>query len=474
MKLINDGRRDKTSDILGKNKILLILIGVVLVTIIVVVILLALVKEQEKIHANTGIKVDGKKINTVQIEDVVIQNGIKYIPIKEIAESLGYRAYNGEYKVESEETNKCYLVNEYESASFFENVNYIYKINVKKEDKKQNYKDYQIQQPVIKINGKLYVSLEGLSIACNLLVKSDTENKKIEIYTLSNLIEEYEGIVTKKGLTMAYESNFENQKAILKGWIIVKDTNGKYGIVDGNGNEILGIKYKNIEYDEYTNSFKVTDSYGKIGVWKIENDTVIQKVSNSYDSIELIDKEKQLYLISSSAQYGVITFEEQFILGIGYDKIGIDLTKFDVENRYIMYNELIPVQKDGKWGIFNLNGENIVPIEYEELGCEISKVSKQKNLKNILMVPEYGLIVLKKEGKYGLINWKGEQIITFALSAVYYSDETGQKVAYMESDGQQYDIVKFLESDGRVPRYEKKNEGDIFSDFENTNIDNNN
>lgn len=465
MKLINDGKKDKRNDMLNKNKLLLILIGIVLLTIIVVVILLALVKEQEEIQANQGIMVNGKKIGSLQIEDVVIQNGVKYIPIKEIAESLGYKAYNGEYKVESEETNKCYLLNEYESASFFENVNYIYKMEVKQDPKSQNYKDYQIQQPVIKINGKLYVSIEGLSIACNLLIKSDAENKKMEIYTLDYLIGEYAKTVTQKGLTMAYENNFENQKAILKGWIVVKDSNDKYGIVDGNGNEILGIKYRNIEYDEYTNSFKIKDSYGKLGIWKIENDAVIQKVSNSYDLIELMDKEKQLYSVSSNGQYGVITFEEQFILGIGYDKIGIDSTKFDVENRYIMYNELIPVQKDGKWGIFNINGENVAPIEYEELGCEISRVSNQKNLKNIVMVPEYGLIVLRKEGKYGLINWKGEQIITFALSAIYYSDTTGQKIAYMESEGQQYDVVKFLDADGRVPRYEQKNEGDIFSDF---------
>ena len=409
------------------------------------------------------------------MEDIVVKNGIQYVPIKEIAESLGYKAYNGEYRVESEETNKCYVINEYESASFFENVNYIYKMEVKQNESPRNktYKKYQIQQPIIKQDGKLYVSIEGLSIAFNVIVSSDTNNKKMDIYTLDDLVNRYTKTATNMGLTMAYENSFENKKAILKGWIVVKDSNNKHGIIDGNGNEILGIKYNNIQYSEDTNSFEITDSSGKLGIWKIENDAVVQKISNSYDSIELIDKDKQLYLVSSNGQYGVITLDEIVIIEIGYDEIGIDTTKFEVENKYIMYEELIPVKKDGKWGVFNTNGEKIIELEYDELGCEVSKISNQKNLKNIVTVPEYGLIVLGKEGKYGLINWKGEQVITFALSGIYYSEATGQRKAYMESEGQQYDVVKFLDDDGRVPRYERKNEEDIFLDLDNSNNDNN-
>ena len=466
MKLINDERGK--SDLANKNRMFLMLIGLIIVSIIVVLMLLMLVKSKKGSEANSGLKINGQK-STIGIESILIDNGVMYFPIKDIANELGYNSYNGEYLVQTEATDKCHVVNAYESATFFENESYVYKLEADSNEK--NYKKYQIEQPVRNINGKLYVSSQGLSIACNVVIKADEEKENIEIYTLDYMLQEYQEVATQKAVKLDSEV-FENKKAVLKGWGIVKDNNDKYGIIDENGNEKIGIKYGKILYDEYANVFQITDSSGKVGIWKIENDEVIQKTNNAYDTITLMDKEKQLYMVSSNSKYGVITENGNYIIDIAYDAIGIDTTKFDVKSKYIMYDNLIPVKKDGKWGVFNTDGNIIIPLEYDELGCDTSKTANHKNAKSAIMVPEYGLIVFGKDGAYGLINWKGESTIAFALSAVYYVETVGEQKAYMESEGMEYDIINYLgEYEGIIQRYETSNEDDIFSDFYNANIE---
>lgn len=468
MNLVNDNDRNKTSNASKTNKIFLILIVIILITIMIIMSLLMIISEKMSNVVQSAILVDGVQIKNLQIDDVKIENETLFFPIEDIAKSIGYKFYKGEYKIPTEDVDKCYVMNEYESASFFENKNYVYKFDLTNNQTSEKYKEYKIQNPVKSFNGKLYVSSEGLSIACNVKISYDSKNQKIDIYTLEGYFEKkFEELATENGLTLSQSQSYENKKAMLKDWAVVQDASQNYGIINGKGTEILGLKYKNIEYDDYVDVFQVTDTSRKVGIWKIENNSVSQKIKNSYDSIALIDKDKELYLVSSNNQYGVITFDEKIVGQIIYDKVGIDTTKYDVEDRYIMYDKLIPVQKDGKWGILDIEEKSeVLPLEYDGIGCD---VSNQKNLENIVMVPEYGLIVLQKESQYGLINWKCEKIIDFVLSSIYYSNASGSKLAYMESAGEKYEVVKYLDDDGRIERYENNKENDIFSDFNDIN-----
>lgn len=458
----------KSSDFKEKNKMFIMLIGLIVVAIIVVLILLMLVGKQGKTEANSGILVNGQKVENLSINDIYIEGNDIYFPIKDIASSVGYDAYNDEYIGQTEATDKCHVENAYESASFFENENYIYKMSIADTQKNYNYEEYQISQPVKNINGKLYVSAEGLGVACNLVVKASEDKEKIEIYTLEYWIEEMNKVAVGKGMTLDYESSFENQKAILKGFGIVKSAENKYGVIDINGNQILGMKYNDIKYDEYTNLFEIKDSSGKVGLWQLENNTGVPKISNNYDTVTLMDKEKQLYLVSNNQKYGVVNGEGTVVVEITYDEIGINQELYNVKNKYVLYDDLIPVKRDGKWGFFNLSGQNIISIEYDSVGFDVSKLANKNNYESIVMVPEYGLIVLEKDGMYGLVNWKGEERIQFLLSSIYYYNGTGEKKILMESDGMQYDLIEILENNG-IERYEA--EEDIFSDFYNAEVE---
>lgn len=453
-----------SSNTKNNNKILIVMIGIIILAIIIVCMLLVLLKEEKKAEASNGILVNDVKLENLKVSDMFFEGDELYFPIKDIAPSIGYNAYNDEYMSQTEAKDKCHVVNQYESTSFFENDNHIYKMYVTNEQKQYNYNEYEINKPVKNINGKLCVSEEGLSVACNLTVKVSEDKEKIEIYTIEYWLKKMQEVALKKGVTLKYDDSYENQKVILKGYGIVQSAEGRYGVIDINGNQILGMKYSNINYNEYMDLFEIKDIDGKVGLWKLENGTGDAKINNNFDTITLMDKEKQLYLVSVNQKYGVVNGEGKVVIEIAYDEIGINQELYNVKNKYILYDNLIPVKKDGKWGCFSISGENVISVEYDSIGFDVSKLTNQNNYENIVMVPEYGLIVFEKQGMYGLINWKGKETIQFRLSSIYYYNGTGEKKVKMESDGMQYDLFEILENNG-IEKYEV--EEDIFSDLYN-------
>lgn len=474
MNIIGDNDESKKTD---KNK--LFLVSFLIIGVLIMMILMMLVVVRQKIaQANiSGIIINNKLNKQLKLDNLIIEEDTIFFPIKDTAECLGYKSYNGEYKIQTEDTDKCYILNDNESVSFFEGSNYVYKINLNNDtsDKNntysnsnsntnvnQNYEKYEIEYPVKNVNNKLYVSADGLSIACNLSISADQNKQKIQIYTLDQIEENVKSIVSQKNVELGNNGNFENRKAILQGWIIVQDSNKNYGIINDKGDEILGLKYKNIQYNDYTKSFMIEDSSKKINIWNIEDNQPVMKTKKGYDTIELIDKSKQLYKVSLNGKNGIIDFEGNNVTGMEYDEIGLDITKYSLENNYIVYDNLIPVKKNDKWGVINNTGKTVIPIEYDDIGCI---QDKSANLENIALVNEYGLFVLKKGDKYGLTNWEGQQIIGFSLSSVYFSNETGEKRAYMEADGKKYDIVKYLDDNGTIKKYEQEKQEDSQWDF---------
>lgn len=453
MNLLDYDADKKTNDLDKKGKILLISIGIVGVLAVFALIMLMVVKEQAN-NNKSVVKVNGQKTDKIKIEDLIIDGNIIYFPIKDIAGVIGYEAYNGEFKVETEDTSKCYVKNNYETTSFFEMSNEIYKLEV--DNQKGEYKTYQIKNPVKNVNGKLYVSDEGLSIACNLLLQYDANDQRMEIYTLDNVEAQIANVANNMNLQLRQGQTIEDKKSMLKGWGIVQDGSGKCGIISSSGNEILGVKYQNINYNEYTNSFSVTDATGKVGIWKIENNQPVIMINNDYDSINLIDKNNQLYEVGLNGKYGIVSFDGKLITGLNYDKIGMDISKYDITNQYFVLDNLIPVQQENKWGVINTNGEIVIPTEYSQIGCD--SVQQAAGQENIVIIKEYGIIVLKKDDKYGLMDWRGKSIIDFVITSIYYSSKDGSKKAYLESGNETYDIVELLENHG-IQKY-KPNDGE--------------
>ena len=174
------------------------------------------------------------------------------------------------------------------------------------------------------------------------------------------------------------------------------------------------------EYADEESSY--SDSYNEVRVLvnndKYSLDTPIN-LATSYDDIKLIDN--NLLLVKNDSLFGLvdvlgkeilpIQFEEIYLLNHSvvlarakdiislYSKDGVELFK-DLEEVSENYNPFGAndnyywLKKEGKWGLFDYNLNQIIPFRLEYDSCELVSDKVQENI----------YIQVTKNGKCGLIN----------------------------------------------------------------------
>ena len=435
MNLIDESVNYKKKDSSKKvAKIILILIAVIIIAIISVLGVLMYIKNGE-----LKLYIDGNSNDKVKDMMVVEADGTVYFPIKEIASYLGYQSYNGEYTDKSEDASKCYIQNENEIANFVLNSNKIYKLVLENSD--GNYDYYYANKPVKAMNGKLYVTSDALENAFNVSFKYDTDNNRVYIYTMPYLIQTYSSKVLDYGYD-AISDNFVNQKAVLNNMLVVTKDQGKiYAVIDTKGNAIIEAKYDNIEYLQNTGDFLVT-SNNKEGIISSKRETKVQLL---YDSLELVDSDSGLYIAEKDKKYGVIDSKGNIKIYIEYDQIGIDNTQFEknnIKNKYLLDNGMIPARKDKLWGAFDKNGKTLLNFEYDSFGYI---ATSNKEAINLLIIPDYNLMVVCQNKKYALVNSTGDMVIRPVLDDAYMTISSGKKYYYMNANDRKINIEEFLD-----------------------------
>ena len=435
MNLIDESIDYKKKDNSKKiARIILIFIALIIIAIISVLGALMYIKNKElKLYIDGN--VNDKVKNMMEVDD----DGTVYFPVKDIASYLGYQSYNGEYTDKSEDASKCYVQNDNEIANFVLNSNKIYKLALENSDGNYNY--YYANKPVKAINGKLYISSDALANAFNLSFTYDTDSNRVYIYTMPYLIESY----SAKVLDYGYDSisdNFINQKAVLNSMLVVTKNQGKsYAVIDLKGNAIIEAKYDNIEYLENTGDFLVT-SNNKVGIISSKRETKVQLL---YDSLELVDSDSGLFIAKKDNKYGIIDSKGNIKVYIEYDQIGIDNTKFEknnIKNKYLLDNGMIPAKKDKYWGAFDKNGKTVLNFEYDSFGYT---ATSNREAINLLIIPDYNLMVVCQNKKYALVSSTGEMVIRPVLDDAYMTISSGKKYYYMNVSDRKIDIVEFLD-----------------------------
>lgn len=428
-----------------------------IITIIIVILLIISIALFGVIYY-LGLKqfkfeIDRKSISNSPKNLFLFEDDEIYVSLKDIAELIGYKYYNGGYKQYSEDTSKCYLECDDEVVTFEQDSATIYKTPVGEID----YTYFDLQEKVKRENDKLYISSKGLQTACNLQISYDSENNKITIYTLPFLANYYTSRYKNAGLA----ENFNNKKALLYGLLVVQNVDNtnknvspkdiRYGIHNLNNEEIVGMKYTDIDFIEGTEEFIVTTEEKKVGIITSTGET---KISPQYDALKQIDKDLNLYLATTNNKKGVLERNGKILIYLEYDEIGVDTTQFptnDIKNKYILFDNAIPVKQDGKWGLFDIKGNLILPVDYENMGC-ISKSSSDKTLNNILIIPEIEGIVVgkqyeinsKKTMLYGIYNKRGKELIPTWMEAVYSITASGKEEYTMINNGNSIDIIEYV------------------------------
>lgn len=257
-------------------------------------------------------------------------------------------------------------------------------------------------------------------------------------------------------------SNLPYEKRVLK-----YKENGKYGLIDYTGKVIVKPIYEEIEGLENKESELIVKKDGKYGVI---NDRGIKLIKEEYDGIVAdgyyTEENKYAlsgYIISNKTsngyRYGYLNYKLEKMLKIEYNEIsrvleinnGQDIYiiaskngKFGVvknnktvinydyqEIEYDANNNLFKLQRNLQFGVYDINGKSILPVQYKELDFKGVYIQVLENGKEVytyfnskgdeIKVPKYTsvlkttennyYITINKEGLYGIINKDEKELV---------------------------------------------------------------
>ena len=162
------------------------------------------------------------------------------------------------------------------------------------------------------------------------------------------------GIADNKGnvlITPSYAEITSLDKDKSQGFI-VKNSDGKYGIVDTANKQVLETKYDAVE-KIYRNDYYVVTENGKQEVVKKAGDKVL---SGNYDKIEAILQNPENGIIyKQKEKYGIMNLSGAVVIKPEYEKL-----KEGASGSII-------AKKDSKYGIIDLQGNQKVEFKYQNL-----------------------------------------------------------------------------------------------------------
>ena len=417
---------------------------IILVAIIAVVLVIVGIVSYLLYIQSTTLKLtlDGQANEKLKQLLVFEEDGTIYVPIKDVASYLGYDSFNGEYSDKSESQSKCYVQSkeETEIANFSLGSNVIYKLYLTKNN--GDYEYAYIKEPVKAINGVLYTTTEGIEEGFNVSFTYDQDANRITIYTLPYLVQFYTPYALDYGYTEISEV-FANQKAILDGMLVVSNDKAM-GVIDTDGKNLLEAKYDNITYLPSVGDFLV-ETNRQVGVLAKNGQT---KVDIIYNSLTLMDSDAGLYVASREGKYGVIDTNGVIKIFIENDQVGVDTTRFSQNNlksKYLLADNLIPVKKGDYWGLFDINGKQVVNFEYDSFGYI---ASNSRDAYSLLVIPDYNVIVAGRDDKYTLINSSGEMLFGLVADDIYMTISGGERHYYITVNDNLIDAEEYLQSRG--------------------------
>lgn len=250
---------------------------------------------------------------------------------------------------------------------------------------------------------------------------------------------------------------------------------GKWGVINNKGETIIDITYDEMviipnptkpvficiyDVNEQTGEYKTKAINEKKEELFTEYDRV--EAIENFDSKQNIWYEKEALRVVKNEKYGLIDFNGKILLQCEYDNI-VSL-KSTSEN--------LLVSKDNKVGIVNTMGQNIIPIEYKEIKLlkeglkdEYVIVNEEGNSGiistsgTIIIEPKYNeikylnsteIFAAKIDSKWNLVNKKGDILNNT------YDDYTYSKGDYVivKKDGK-YGIITISGEVKIEPTYEE-------------------
>ena len=340
----------------------------------------------------------------------------------------------------------------------------------------------------------------------------DIEKNQYNIKVLNEKSEQilYQYVVVEAIKINPVMNDIPYEKSVLK---YKKD--GKYGLIDFQGNIIVKAQYEEINGLDYREGLLIVKKNGKYGVININGAVVIK---TKYDSIESdgyyeegANYEKSGFIVNQKSgeddRYGYIDSKGTQILENKYSQIqriintnkndDIYLVAFEngkagfyinkkniIQHKYedILYeinNDCLVLQEDSKQGISDFNGNIIIDIKYDNIFVFGKYINAQKdgqvdiynydtkqkvNYDNIIGLSQtsndnYSIAITKDE-KYKILDNQNNQIKEFEYDYLDYIDGD----YFIACNNQKYGIVDIQGNEIIELRY------DIIQKIEDTKI----
>jgi hypothetical protein len=240
--------------------------------------------------------------------------------------------------------NKFIMNNEYSFIGRNKNVDYYY---IKMKDAAgQKQKFYLFGRDMKKITD---TGFDSLYVSDSISFTRVLNDNKVSFYN-----------IPQKGLTFA--GSFDEATAFKHGVAFVKQ-NGKWGVVNEKGKEILPAIYDQVDYEWYQKTL--------------------------------------MFSIKKDGKLGIADISGKIIIANEYEAIATALPNY------------LKVKKDGKWGVIkSTDGTTVVDFLYDHISNKTDNPT----------VPDWPAIVEKK-GKYGMMNDKGEEIYEAKAHDIRYVGE---------------------------------------------------
>lgn len=253
-----------------------------------------------------------------------------------------------------------------------------YKTKVINKDNKEIYKGYDKVEPIENMDKSQNVWYEENVFK----VQKDGKYGLIDIDGKEILDIKYDEIKPLKGL---------------KNSILIKE-NGKYGLVNTSGATIINPEFNKIEkFDEdYKHGYITIDQDKKYGLVSYAGSKILE---NKYEKIEQIYGENY-FVIKKDGNQIVIDSNGEEILKKGYDEIA------QINQDGVVF------KKDKKYGFMDYDGKEKIYAEYDDLK-EINK----------------GILKAKKDDQYGIITIEGKEKVKPSYENIYYEENAGFYVA---------------------------------------------
>lgn len=435
--------------------------------LVLLIVLIAFISYQDSITEKMFIDDAQVPIPVGFYKDI---DGVRYVNIKNLAEMFGYTYTEGIYGEYTTDPDSCYLRNDFEvvaiTAGSQKYTKYLeYKDGTEKPiaplkdvvrlKHESGYSEtFNIENPVIFEEELLYVPKEYISSIFN--VNVDWKEYRIKFYTLTYMIGMAQNAVTAAGLS-EIDLYYENLKALNYGYIIVGDSKtgkdsknfGAIELLNPKKDPVVSIQYEDVVFVENSKEFYITVPNGTVGILDAKGDPVVTPME--FDKISLLDQENKLYLVEKNHEYGVLR-NGKVLIHPEYDEIGIDLEDFvkeEVDNGILLFGKCISVEKDGYYGLYDIEGNRLLETSYDGFGYVTPKKNTSSGSKqSALLIPSYvGIngIIINLNDKYGIFDVnKGELILPTVFDAIYSIKREGERTYYVSYNEEELELSEFL------------------------------